>query len=741
MSEFLLELLSEEIPARMQARAAEDLKRLVTDGLKKARLDFTGTEAFVTPRRLVLVVDGLPDRQPDLTEERKGPRVGAPDKAIEGFLRAAGLESLDQCEKRDMGKGGEVWFAVSERQGTSTVRAILDFLGPVIWSFPWPKSMRWGHSKGRYVRPLHNVLLIFNGEKVDGQIDFEGGVSVPFSDTTRGHRFLAPDSFAVSNFAEYRDRLRDAYVIIDPAERRAVIARDLAAQAAAEGLTVRDDPALLDEVAGLVEWPVALIGDIDAAFMDVPAEALTSSMRTHQKYFSLLNADGSLAPRFGFVANMAAADGGRAIVAGNERVLRARLSDAKFFWDQDRRIPLADRAPALDAIVFHAKLGTVAEKVQRIAALAADLSQSIPGADRDSARGAALLCKADLVTGMVGEFPDLQGVMGRYYALGDGEGAAVADAIAEHYSPLGPNDRCPTAPVSVAVALADKIDTLVGFWLIDEKPTGSKDPFALRRAALGVIRLILENRLRLPLRSVFNASCYLYEERFGKLKAEEETSRTIGLDVGAESIGVAIRDTVNRTTSYRRVPSLSHAAKLDYPESRDLLGFFADRLKVYLREQGVRHDLIAAIFEQGDEDDLVRLMARVDALAALVASNDGENLLIANRRAANIVRIESKKDSADFVPVDYDPSRAEGEEAVLWAALEETRVAVAPLIEREEFAEAMNALARLRAPVDLFFDKVTVNADDAETRRNRLCLLAHLTDVMRGVADFGQIEG
>ena len=703
MSEFLLELLSEEIPARMQARAADDLKRLVTDGLKKARLDFTSAEAYVTPRRLALVVDGLPDRQPDLREERKGPKVGAPDKAIEGFLRSLGLDSLDQCEKRDAGKG-EIWFAVVERAGVATRDVLADIIASALAEMPWPKSMRWGAQGFRWVRPLHSVLAILDGAAIDLTVDLQGD-SMAAGNTTSGHRFLAPDAIAVSRFAEYRDRLRDAFVLIDRAERRAIIERELKAQAEAEGLTVRDDPALLDEVSGLIEWPVPLIGTIDAQFMDVPAEALTSSMRAHQKYFSLLKADGSLAPRFGFVANMAASDGGKAIIAGNERVLRARLSDAKFFWDQDRSMPLADRAPALDAIVFHAKLGTVAEKVQRIAALATDMAKDIPGADRDSARSAALLCKADLVTGMVAEFPDLQGVMGRYYALGDGEGADVADAIADHYSPQGPNDRCPTAPVSVAVALADKLDTLVGFWLIDEKPTGSKDPFALRRAALGVIRLLLENGLRVNLVEVFAAAMRLYQE--------EKLALPSGTDV----------------------------ASLARDAARDLLGFFADRLKVYLRERGVRHDLIAAIFALGDEDDLVRLLARVEALGTFLASDDGENLLIANRRAANIVRIESKKDGVSFLPADYDPALAEGEESALCAALAETSTAIATLIGQEDFSAAMTALAKLRAPVDLFFEKVTVNADDAGIRRNRLCLLAHLSEVMRRVADFSQIEG
>ena len=722
MSELLLEILSEEIPARMQKRASEDLKRLVTDGLKKAGLTFDSAEAFATPRRLMLVVDGLPEKQPDVRDERKGPKVGAPDKAIEGFLRSAGLDSLDQCEKRDTGKG-EAWFVVIERAGQPTADVLPTIIREVITSFSWPKSMRFGYQQLRWVRPMHSVLAIFDGRMLSGSINTGSKIryqadglcngagriipdsdevivahTIDFTNITVGHRFLAPDSIAVTEFADYKAKLAAAHVMLDPAERRALIERDLNKLVSAEGLTVKEDVALLDEVTGLVEWPVVLLGDIDAAFMDLPAEALTSSMRAHQKYFALLDADGNLAPRFGFVANMAAKDGGKAIVAGNERVLRARLADAKFFWDQDRKVRLADRSPALDAITFHAKLGTVAAKAQRIAAIAADLTDNIPGADRDAARGAALLCKADLVTGMVGEFPDLQGVMGRYYAIADGEKASVADAVAQHYSPVGPNDRCPTAPVSVAVALADKIDTLVGFWLIDEKPTGSKDPYALRRAALGVIRLILENKLRLNLLAAFATAMRLYQEE--KLV-------------------------------------LGDASKA----AENLLSFFADRLKVYLREKGVRHDLIAAVFALGDEDDLVRLMARVGALGGFLGSDDGENLLVAFRRAANIVRIESKKDGAAFAPDAYDCAKAEGDEASLWTALAETSGGLQQLLEQEGFASAMASMAKLRAPVDRFFDNVTVNADDADIRRNRLCLLANLTAVMRQVADFSQIEG
>ncbi len=694
MPELLLEILSEEIPARMQKRAAEDLKRLVTEGLKKSRLEFDSADAFATPRRLTLVVDGLPQQQPDMREERKGPKVGAPDKAIEGFLRSAGLDSLDQCEKRDAGKG-EVWFAIIERSGQPTADVLGETIGEVLVKFPWPKSMRWGAETHRWVRPVESILCLFDGSTVEG-VTFN---NVHASASTSGHRFLSPDSFEVTGFADYRDKLAAAHVMLDAAERRAAIAVSLQKLAEGEGLTVNDDPGLLDEVSGLVEWPVGLLGTIDAEFMGLPAEALTSSMRAHQKYFALSNADGSLASRFGFVANMTATDGGAAIVAGNERVLRARLADAKFFWDQDCRMPLADRTPALEAVTFHAKLGTVAEKVQRIAALAADLAETIPDATRDAARSAALLCKADLATGMVGEFPDLQGVMGRYYALHDGETAAVADAIADHYSPLGPNDRCPTAPVSVAVALADKIDTLIGFWLIDEKPTGSKDPYALRRAALGVIRVILENGLRLNLLSAFAAAMRLYQEK------------GVVADAAPDAIAA------------------------------DLLGFFADRLKVHLREAGIRHDLISAVFALGGEDDLVRLMARVEALGGFLAHDDGENLLIAFRRAANIVRIESKKDKTTYdgdVSVDL---LAQDEERALFANFATARSGAEDAIQAERFDSAMESMARLREPVDAFFDKVTVNADDADMRQNRLRLLSQFGTTLNQIADFSLIEG
>jgi glycyl-tRNA synthetase beta chain len=607
MAELLLELLSEEIPARMQAQAAEDLRRLVGAELAKAGLNPDRLEAHVTPRRLALVADGLPERQPDVTEERRGPRVGAPDKAIEGFLKSAGLSSLDGCEQRDTGKG-VFWFAIVRRAGGDTAAALPAILTTAIAALPWPKSMRWASHELRWVRPLHTVLALFDGKPLEGGLRLGAGDDVlPFGAETRGHRFLSPAPFAVTSFADYREKLRAAHVILDRAERRRAISKQAAAAAAAAGLQVKPDEGLLEEVVGLVEWPVALIGRIDDAFMAVPPEVLTTSMRTHQKYFALLDGEGRLAPRFLVIANQPAADGGAAIVAGNERVLRARLSDAKFFWDQDRRTKLETRVPALASIVFHAKLGTVAEKVTRLQTLGAELAPRIPGADIDAVRSAALLAKADLTAGMVGEFPELQGVMGRYYALGEGEAPAIAEAVAEHYAPLGPGDRCPSAPVSVAVALADKLDSLVGFFAIGERPTGSKDPFALRRAALGVIRLIVENRLRLPLR---------------------------------ETLGRAF-------AAYRGNPAFATALPTGQTAeavATELLEFFADRLKVALREKGVRHDLIAAVFALGGEDDLVRLLARVDALGTFLASEDGANLLTAYKRASNIVRIEEKRD-------------------------------------------------------------------------------------------------
>ncbi|MBM3485325.1 MAG: glycine--tRNA ligase subunit beta [Alphaproteobacteria bacterium] len=700
MAELLLELFSEEIPAGMQARAAEDLERVVVERLKAAQLAPETARSFVTPRRLALVATGLPVQQADVTEDRRGPRVGAPDNAIQGFLKANGLASLDQCEKRDTGKG-EFWFAIVRRSGQPTAAVLSGLLAEAIAALPWQKSMRWGAGAMRWVRPLQRILCLFDGNTVPIAL----ANPVPVGDATAGHRFMAPAPIAVSAFDDYAAKLRAAHVVLDAEERKRLILERAGALARSAGLALRDDPGLVAEVAGLVEWPVVLMGTIDPAFMEVPPEVLITAMRTHQRYFATLDSAGRLANRFVVVANRETADGGAAVVAGNERVLRARLSDARFFWDQDRKRPLESRVSALADMVFHAKLGTIAAKVVRLQALAAELAPHVPGADIDQVRSAATLCKADLTAGMVGEFPELQGVMGRYYAHHEGEKDAVADAIAEHYSPAGPNDRCPTAPVSVAVALADKIDSLVGFFAIGEKPTGSRDPFALRRAALGIIRLVIENRLRLPLREAFRRAYWGYNEAVA------------GFEKGLEK---------------------GHRPKV---LERELLDFFADRLKVHLRGEGVRHDLIGAVFALGDEDDLVRLLARVEALRAFVATDDGANLLIAYRRAANIVAIEEKKDG---VRHDGDPSEsdlAEAEERALYAALGTARATRDAALGREDFAVAMTALAGLRRPVDSFFDKVLVNAEVPDLRRNRLRLLSRIRSTMNGMADFSQIEG
>ncbi len=723
MAQLLLELFSEEIPARMQARASDELKRLVAEGLKGAGLEFESADAYATPRRLTLVVDGIPKRQPDIREERKGPRVGAQDNAIEGFLRGAGLDSLDDCEKRETPKG-EVWFAVVEKKGRDTTDVLPGILVDAIRKLVWPKSMRWAANGFRWVRPLHSILAVFDGAALTGELDI-GGDAVGFGNGTRGHRFLSRGRIVAASFDDYVTGLRHAHVILDPAERRAIIADGLEKLARKAKLTVRDDPALLDEVTGLVEWPVVLLGSIDKAFMDLPPEVLTTAMRSHQKYFALLKKDGGLAPRFALVANMETKDGGKQIVAGNERVLRARLADARFFWDQDRKQTLSSRTTQLSDITFHAKLGTLDQKVDRVQALAVEIARYIPDADRDRVRAAARLAKADLVTGMVGEFPELQGLMGRYYALADGEHAEVADAIRDHYAPQGPNDACPSAPVSVAVALADKIDTLVGFWAIDEKPTGSKDPYALRRAALGAIRLIVENSLRLRLNSIFVTALGQY---------------------GSRSFPGLIEGAVHKDASEAgKRAQVGQGAVTGIPDaerlSDDLLAFFADRLKVHLRGEGVRHDLIAAVFALGGEDDLMRLLARVSALQDFIASDDGANLLTAYRRAANILRIEEKKDGGSY---DAEPDAdvyLQDEESALGRALEAAAAAVEGAVAKEDFTGAMTALAALRGPVDAFFDEVTVNADDAALRANRLRLLSRIRATMGLLADFSQIEG
>ena len=710
MPELLLELLCEEIPARMQDRARADLERLITDGLKGAGLDFSGVWTFSTPRRLGLSVEGLPEQQPDVRQERKGPRVGSPDKAIEGFLRSVGFDSLERCEVREV-KGADFHFAVIERQGAPTAQALGGIVTTAIRSMGWPKSMRWGDSAFQWVRPLHNILCIFDGRPVPGSLDIGGGVSLGFNGTTVGHRFLAPGEIVVESTEGCRTALEKAFVVVDPVERRSRIEAAANSLAASLGCSLRDDWALLNEVAGLVEWPVAVAGRIDDDFMALPTEVLITSMRSHQKYFALEDAAGRMAPHFIAIANMTTADGGKTVAAGNERVLRARLADAQFFWDQDRAATLADRVEALEGITFHAKLGTVGAKMRRIHNMARELAPMV-GADEEMAKRAAELAKADLTTGMVGEFPELQGVIGRYYALEDGKDEAVADAIAGHYAPQGPSDACPTDPVTVAVALADKIDTLAAFWLIGETPTGSRDPYGLRRAALGIVRLIVENGLRLQL---------------------------IGLLTRAA-------DTVKHQRAFDKLGSnfepLEPARPGDPNEAaRQVFRFIVDRLKVHLRDRGVRHDLVAAVFAKGGEDDLVRLLARVDALDKLLGSDDGENLLTAYRRAANILRIEEKKDGRLYDGAPTACLLEMTEESGLADALDTAAAAAQDGLEREAFGDAMTALATLRDPMDRFFDAVKVNDDDPDRRKNRLLLLSNIRAVMDSVADFSQIEG
>lgn len=683
----LLELLSEEIPARMQAGAVETLGRLVCDGLYKAGFSDLQARTYVTPRRLALVIDGLPDATPDVSEERRGPRVDAPEKAIQGFL-AANAVTLDQCEARETPKGTFLLAVVCTR-GRPAAVVLRDVIEGVLAAFPWPKSMRWGSRPQRWVRPLQSILCLFGSDVVP--VSFAGRAA---GNTTCGHRFHAPRAFSVTGPSDYLEKLAAAKVVLDPVRRSGLIESSATALAAGHGVRLKEDAGLLREVTGLVEWPVVLSGQIDDIFMDLPPEVLTTSMRAHQKYFSTVHADGSLASRFIVVSNMETEDGGAQIVVGNERVLRARLSDARFFWDQDRKDRLESRVSGLKQRIFHARLGTDLDKVERVRALAAVLA-GYTGADRTLVDRAALLAKADLSTGMVGEFPELQGIMGRYYARADGEPDAVAEAIAEHYSPQGPSDRCPSAPVSVCLALADKIDTLVGFWGIDEKPTGSKDPFALRRAALGVVRLVLENHLRLPLRTVFVEALKAYAVPF-----------------------VASPDVL----------------------ANDLRAFFADRLKVFLREKGIRHDLVSAVFALGHEDDLVRLLKRVDALSGMLQSDDGVNLLSAWRRAMNIVRIEDRKDGPHVGSVD-DRVLVVAEEKALAAALAHAGPKISQALHAEDYRGAAAAVAALRAPVDAFFENVTVNASDPDLRRNRLRLLSAVGAATGGLADLGLVEG
>jgi len=744
MPDLLLELFSEEIPARMQAQAAADLKRLVTDALVERGLTYEGAQGFATPRRLALHVAGLPARQPDRREERKGPRVGAPEGAIQGFLKSAGLGSIDEARIVEDPKKGNFYAAVIARSGQGTGEVVAALLPGIVRAFPWPKSMRWGRGSSRpealrWVRPLQSILCTFGAETEEPEVVAFSVDGIVAGDVTRGHRFMAPESFRVKRFDDYVPSLERANVVLDAGRRADIIRHDARDLAFAQGLEVVDDEALLVEVAGLVEWPVVLMGGFDPAFLAMPAEVIRATIRANQKCFVTRGPDGALAPNFILVANIAASDGGSAIVAGNERVVRARLSDARFFWTTDLGVKLADRVPKLDSIVFHEKLGTQGERVRRIAALARELAPLV-GADAAEAERAATLCKADLVSEMVGEFPELQGLMGRYYATAQGESPAVAQAIEDHYRPQGPSDRVPTEPVSIAVALADKLDTLVGFWAVNEKPTGSKDPFALRRAALGVIRIILENQLRLSLsRRVLNPL------RFSRVHSNIAQQRAISSRPATENEQntVALMNLARQATEIGNRLRFRAASQADEESVvTDLLSFFADRLKVYLRDKGARYDLIDAVFALPGQDDLVLIVRRVEALGRFLDTEDGRNLLAGYRRAANILKAEEKRDGAGaFEGFHQAALLTQAEELTLAETLSRAEVLVAACVETEDFEGAMRALAALRGPVDGFFERVTVNADDPALRANRLRLLAALRRTTLGVADFGRIGG
>ena len=704
MPDLLLELFSEEIPARMQAKAADDLRRMVTDKLVAEGLVYEGAKAFATPRQLALTVHGIPVRQSDLKEERRGPRVGGPDAAIQGFLKATGLASISEA-KIQPDKKGDFYIALIEKKGRDTIDVLAEMLPVIIRTFPWPKSMRWGARSAKsgslsWVRPLHAITATFGLETETPDVVTFAVDGIAAGQTTFGHRFMAPGAIEVRRFEDYEAKLLDAKVVLDPERRKNIILDDAKELAFAQGFELVEDQALFGEVAGLVEWPVVLMGTFDEEFLSIPEEVIRATIRNNQKCFVVRNPNtGKLASKFILVANIEASDGGKVIVAGNERVIRARLSDAKFFYDTDLKTKLEDRLPKFDQIVFHEKLGTQGERIKRIERLAGKLAPLV-GADVEKTKRAARLAKADLLTEVVGEFPELQGLMGKYYALAQGEDASVAAACEEHYKPVGPNDRVPTDPVSVAVALADKIDTLIGFWAIDEKPTGSKDPYALRRAALGIIRLVTDNVLRLSILDLASVALGgLFEKRLKE----------------------AIVDS-------QKLPS-------------DLLSFFADRLKVQLREQGARHDLVDAVFALEGQDDLLMIVRRVEALGQFLDTDDGKNLLAGTKRASNILAIEEKRDKRTFEGAPNPALYSLAEEKALADAIDLVKVEASVAVMNEDFASAMGYMAQLRPAVDAFFDKVKVNDDDSKVRENRLRLLNEIRSATRAVADFSKIEG
>jgi glycyl-tRNA synthetase beta chain len=715
MPDLLLELFSEEIPARMQAKAADDLKKIVTGKLVDAGLVYEGARAFATPRRLALFVQGVPAKQPDLKEERKGPRVGAPEGAIAGFLKAAGLASLSEATIQKDPKKGDFYIALTEKPGRPALDVIGELLQITLRTFPWPKSMRWGAQSAKsssleWVRPLHAIVATFGPETEEPEIVSVAVDGITSGRTTFGHRFLAPGAISVRHFDDYVASLEKAKVVLDAERRKEIILSDAKNLAFAQGFELVEDENLLNEAAGLVEWPVVLMGTFEEAFLKIPDEVIRATIRNNQKCFVVRDPKtGRLANRFILTANTEAKDGGKAIIAGNERVIRARLADAKFFYETDLKTRLEDRLPKFKDIIFHEKLGTQAERIQRIEKLAAEIAPLV-GADVEKAKLAALLCKTDLLTEVVGEFPEVQGIMGKYYALAQGDDPSVAAAIEEHYKPAGPGDRVPVDPVSIAVALADKLDTLVGFFGINELPTGSKDPYALRRAALGVIRILLENKIRLRLYDAFSTPVALLISKFPDPLASQSNG--------------------------------------DYSPAEKLLLFFADRLKVQLREQGARHDLVDAVFALNEmkgvpeiQDDLVLIVRRVEALGKFLATDDGKSLLAGYKRAANILRIEEKKDGRSYHGRPDPHIYLQPEERALAAAINVVKEEATKAVAREDFEAAMAAIAKLRSDVDAFFDKVTVNVEMADRRENRLKLLNEIREATKSVADFSKVEG
>ena len=746
MPDLLIELFSEEIPARMQARAADDLRKRMTDGLVEAGLTYAGAAAFSTPRRLALTVQGLLATSPAVREERKGPRGDAPETAIEGFLRGAGV-SRDALELRDE-KKGQVYFATITRPGRAAEAIVAEVLEGVIRNFPWPKSMRWGAGSLRWVRPLHRILCILTddaGEATVVELDVDG---IKAGNLTEGHRFMAPGALKVSSFDQYQSVLKGHFVVLDAAERSAAIWQEATNQAFAAGQEVVEDAALLAEVAGLVEWPVVLMGSIDPAFLELPAEVLQTSMKEHQKFFSVRNPKTGRIERFITVANRTTADDGATILAGNEKVLSARLSDAKFFWDNDLRVVNSEAGMGawvenLKNVTFHNKLGTQAELIERMAVLARELAPMV-GADPDLAEQAARIAKADLSSEMVYEFPELQGRMGRYYAAAAGMSAEIAAAAEEHYAPLGPSDAVPTAPVSVAVALAEKIDKLTGFWAIDEKPTGSKDPYALRRAALGVIRIGIENDLRSALLpSIIKQIAIHLGTMRGKVGAKRDMTAEEALkDIGMEDVAAEIRRSGAAKYHLKFGDEKSMEAVIAVVEqANDLLAFLHDRLKVYLKDQGIRHDIIDACIAMEGNDDLTLLVKRARALSDTLKTDDGENLIQAFKRANNILSQAEAGSNIEYSHGgDIKFSETE-EERALFRALDAAEAVIAPAMKAQDFTTAMSAMAALRPPLDAFFEAVQINADNDIIRRNRLNLLGRIRTLCSSVADLTRIEG